>query len=79
MKSVTLRTSVLATTVVLLGAVGFVTFVRGQAEESSQGRASDQVAQRGADGTGEGACAAYFNYGRLTTARRLPIVEAPRG
>jgi hydrogenase expression/formation protein HypD len=29
--------------------------------------------------SGEGACAAYFNYGRLTTARRLPIVEAQRG
>jgi hydrogenase expression/formation protein HypD len=29
--------------------------------------------------SGEGACAAYFNYGRLSTARRLPLVEAPRG
>lgn len=32
--------------------------------------------------SGEGACAAYFNYGRLTTARRLPIApaaEAARG
>jgi mono/diheme cytochrome c family protein len=47
MKSVTLRTSLLAITVVVLGAVGFVTFVRGQAEESSQGRAPDQVARRG--------------------------------
>jgi mono/diheme cytochrome c family protein len=47
MKSVTLRTSLLAITVVVLGAVGFATFVRGQAEESSQGRAPDQVARRG--------------------------------
>jgi hypothetical protein len=47
MKSVTLRTSLLAITVVVLGAVGFVTFVRGQAEEASQGRAPDQVARRG--------------------------------
>jgi hydrogenase expression/formation protein HypD len=29
--------------------------------------------------SGEGACAAYFNYGRLTTARRLPISEARHG
>jgi hypothetical protein len=41
MKSVThLRTSLLATTILVLGAVGFVTFVGGQAEESSQGPAS---------------------------------------
>lgn len=29
--------------------------------------------------SGEGACAAYFNYGRLTTARRLPLAEEQHG
>jgi hydrogenase expression/formation protein HypD len=29
--------------------------------------------------SGEGACAAYFNYGRLTTARRLPLAEDHHG
>ena len=29
--------------------------------------------------SGEGACAAYFNYGRLTTSRKLNVVEESRG
>src|SRR5262249_31078868 len=47
MKSVSLRTTVLATTVVFLGAVGSVAFLGGQSQESKPGKAPDLVVQRG--------------------------------
>jgi mono/diheme cytochrome c family protein len=43
----TLRTGLLAIAVVLAGAAGFVTLSRGEARESTQGRAPEQVVQRG--------------------------------
>ena len=43
----TLRTGLLASTVVLIGAVGFATLAGGEAGESLQGRPPEQVVQRG--------------------------------
>ena len=43
----TLRTGLLAIAVVLAGAAGFVTLSGGEARESTQGRAPEQVVQRG--------------------------------
>jgi mono/diheme cytochrome c family protein len=43
----TLRTGLLAIAVVLVGAAGFVTLAGGEAQESTQGRAPEQVVQRG--------------------------------
>lgn len=43
----TLRTGLLAIAVVLVGAAGFVTLAGGEAQESTQGRAPEQVVQHG--------------------------------
>ena len=43
----TLRTGLLAIAVVLVGAAGFVTLAGGEAQESTQGRAPEEVVQRG--------------------------------